>query len=70
MSIHRDVRCRGPYAGEGVQAAGTDCSEPAVFEVARHNRPPLRVCPIHLGPSLLVASGVLWPPDIRLVARP
>jgi hypothetical protein len=70
MSIHRNARCRGPYGGEGAQAAGTDCSDPAVFEVARHNKPPLGVCPIHLGPSLLVASGVLWPPGVRLVARP
>ncbi|MFD5792321.1 hypothetical protein [Streptomyces diastatochromogenes] len=70
MSNHRTVRCRGPYGGEGEQAAGTDCSDPAVFEVARYDMPSLPVCPIHLGPSLLVASRVLWPPEIRLIARP
>ncbi|MFE9449011.1 hypothetical protein [Streptomyces sp. NPDC006739] len=68
MSVPRNVRCRGPYGGEG-PGGGTDCSDPAVFEVARYGMPPLRVCPIHLGPSLLMASGVLWPPEIRLVGR-
>jgi hypothetical protein len=56
--------CRGPYGGE---AEGTGCGEPARFEVARHRRPPLRVCPVHLGPALLLATGVLWPPQIRLI---
>ncbi|MGW1915601.1 hypothetical protein ACWCQS_33945 [Streptomyces sp. NPDC002076] len=69
MGVHRDRRCRGPYGGEGDQAEGTDCSDPAVFEVARYHRPPLWVCPVHLGPSLLMASGVLWPPEIRLIGR-
>jgi hypothetical protein len=69
MSVHRNARCRGPYGGEGDQADGTDCSDPAVFEVARYQLPPLRVCPVHLGPSLLMASGVLWPPEIRLIGR-
>ncbi|MFB7653981.1 MULTISPECIES: hypothetical protein [unclassified Streptomyces] len=56
--------CQGPYGG------GTgpgDCGDPARFEVARHLRTPLRVCPVHLGPSLLLAEGVLWPPGITLV---
>ncbi|MFG3010141.1 hypothetical protein ACGFZB_06735 [Streptomyces cinerochromogenes] len=70
MGVHRTARCRGPYGGEGHQAGGTDCADPAVFEVARHNRPPLQVCPVHLGPSLLLAAGVLWPPGIRLIGRP
>ncbi|WP_330458988.1 hypothetical protein OIB37_20115 [Streptomyces sp. NBC_00820] len=69
MGIHRNDRCRGPYGGEGDAAHGTDCADLAVFEVGRHGRPPLRVCPVHLGPSLLLASGVLWPPVIRLVGR-
>ncbi|MGY6024193.1 hypothetical protein [Streptomyces spinosirectus] len=67
MSVHRNARCRGPYGGEGDLAGGTDCSDPAVFEVVRHHLPPLRVCPVHLGPALLMASGVLWPPEIRLI---
>jgi len=25
------------------------------------------VCPVHLGPSLLTAGDVLWPPQITLV---
>ncbi|GGW17924.1 hypothetical protein [Streptomyces capoamus] len=69
MGVHRSALCRGPYGGEGHRAGGTDCSDPAVFEVARHNRQPLLVCPVHLGPSLLLAAGVLWPPEIRLIAR-
>lgn len=69
MSVHRIASCRGPYGGEGARADGTDCSDPAVFEVARYDRPPLLVCPVHLGPALLMASGVLWPPVIRLIGR-
>ncbi|MFF7970749.1 hypothetical protein [Streptomyces sp. NPDC007905] len=70
MSVHRTAPCRGPFGGEGGQADGTDCLDPAVFEITRYKRPPLRVCPVHLGPSLLMASGVLWPPEIRLIGRP
>ncbi|MER6737270.1 hypothetical protein [Streptomyces puniciscabiei] len=69
MSVHRDLRCRGPYGGEGADAEGTDCLDPAIFEVAWHQLPPLHVCPVHLGPSLLMASGVLWPPEIRIIGR-
>ncbi|MET9773454.1 hypothetical protein ABZ023_04190 [Streptomyces sp. NPDC006367] len=58
--------CRGPYGGEGAPGDG-DCGDPARFEVARHRRTPLRVCPVHLGPSLLLAGRVLWPPEIRLI---
>ncbi|MFE0279606.1 hypothetical protein [Streptomyces olivaceus] len=43
------------------------CGDPARFEVARHLRTPLHVCPVHLGPSLLLADGVLWPPVISLI---
>ncbi|MER7963683.1 hypothetical protein [Streptomyces ardesiacus] len=59
------ARCRGPYGGENGTA---DCGDPARFEVARHLRAPLRVCPVHLGPALLLAAGVLWPPGITLVS--
>ncbi|MFS4095772.1 hypothetical protein [Streptomyces sp. AF1A] len=69
MSVHRNARCRGPYGGEGHRAEDTDCRDPAVFEVARYRLPPLLVCPVHLGPSLLMASRVLWPPEIRLIGR-
>ncbi|MDQ0405239.1 hypothetical protein OIE75_19855 [Streptomyces sp. NBC_01723] len=55
--------CQGPYGGTGPG----DCGDPVRFEVARHLRTPLRVCPVHLGPSLLLAEGVLWPPGITLV---
>ncbi|WP_399886884.1 hypothetical protein ACGH7X_20680 [Streptomyces sp. BBFR51] len=61
----RAASCRGPYGG-GTEPGG-DCGDPARFEVARHLRAPLRVCPLHLGPSLLLADGVLWPPGITLV---
>ncbi|MFE0418553.1 hypothetical protein [Streptomyces tendae] len=61
---HSAASCQGPYGGErGLD----DCGDPARFEVARHLRAPLRVCPVHLGPSLLLADGVLWPPAITLV---
>ncbi|MFI0998653.1 hypothetical protein ACIP10_08145 [Streptomyces galbus] len=70
MSVHRSAVCRGPYGGDDDRTDGTDCSDPAVFEVARQGRPPLRVCPVHLGPSLLLASRVLWPPEIILIGRP
>ncbi|WP_369390870.1 hypothetical protein AB5J72_26860 [Streptomyces sp. CG1] len=69
MSLRRQTLCRGPYGGEGGDADGTDCSDPALFEVARYQLPPLRVCPVHLGPALLLASRVLWPPEIRLIGR-
>ncbi|GHE10526.1 hypothetical protein [Streptomyces alanosinicus] len=69
MSVHREARCRGPYGGEGGQADGAHCSDPAVFEIVRYRMPPLPVCPVHLGPALLMASGVLWPPEIRLIGR-
>ncbi|MDO0926574.1 hypothetical protein QQY24_14560 [Streptomyces sp. TG1A-8] len=70
MSAHRDVRCRGPYGGEGGRSGGSGCGAPAVFEAARHGRPPLRVCPVHLGPALLLGGGVLWPPGISMTGRP
>ncbi|MEU4150859.1 hypothetical protein [Streptomyces sp. NPDC026659] len=71
MSGERGVLCRGPYGGEGVSpGGGPDCADPGVFEVVRQGRAPLVVCPLHLGPSLLVGTGVLWPPVIRLVGRP
>ncbi|MFH9429969.1 hypothetical protein ACH4JZ_16965 [Streptomyces sp. NPDC017615] len=63
MSGDRNT-CGGPYD------EGSECGDPAVFEIGRHNRAPLPVCPLHLGPSLLVGAGVLWPPVISLVGRP
>ncbi|MFD9000838.1 hypothetical protein ACFV0T_07685 [Streptomyces sp. NPDC059582] len=70
MRAHRRTLCRGPYGGEGERPDETDCADPAVFEIARYDRPPLRVCPVHLGPSLLMAGAVLWPPEITLIGRP
>ena len=58
------TRCQGPY---GHPEDGADCPDPARFEVLRHRRPALPVCPVHLGPSLLMADDVLWPPRITLV---
>ncbi|QDQ09546.1 hypothetical protein [Streptomyces spectabilis] len=43
------------------------CGVEVRFEIARHAEEPLRVCPVHLGPSLLFATRVLWPPQIALV---
>ncbi|WP_217168857.1 hypothetical protein [Streptomyces sp. AC512_CC834] len=64
----RAASCQGPYGG-GTEPGGDcgDCGDPARFEVARHLRTPLRVCPVHLGPALLLADGVLWPPGVTLV---
>ncbi|MET7473366.1 hypothetical protein ABZT17_03230 [Streptomyces sp. NPDC005648] len=56
--------CQGPY---GRPEDGADCPDPARFEVLRHRQPALPVCPVHLGPSLLMADDVLWPPQITLV---
>ncbi|POX45149.1 hypothetical protein C3489_34905 [Streptomyces sp. Ru71] len=61
----REAPCRGPYGGE---VEGTECGERARFEVIRYRRPPLHLCPVHLGPALLLAEGVLWPPEIRRIA--
>ncbi|MBT2410153.1 hypothetical protein J7I94_06215 [Streptomyces sp. ISL-12] len=58
------LTCQGPYGAEGDPG---DCADPARFEVARHGLAPLRVCPVHLGPSLLLAAGVLWPPEVSLI---
>jgi hypothetical protein len=60
----RAASCHGPYGAEGDPG---DCGDPARFEVARYRRTPLAVCPVHLGPALLLAEGVLWPPEIRLI---
>ncbi|CAM5243144.1 putative protein OS=Streptomyces tendae OX=1932 GN=GUR47_19785 PE=4 SV=1 [Streptomyces tendae] len=64
MTDRYAASCRGPYGGG---AGPGECGDPARFEVARHLRPPLRVCPVHLGPALLLADGVLWPPGITLI---
>jgi hypothetical protein len=58
-------RCLGPYGG--AQEAADRCQDPARFEIARHGQPALSVCPVHLGPSLLLAACVLWPPRITMV---
>lgn len=59
-----DGRCKGPYGGlESMDG----CQDAARFEIGRHCQPPLLVCPVHLGPALLMAAGVLWPPRIILV---
>ncbi|MCX5238520.1 hypothetical protein OG824_25310 [Streptomyces prunicolor] len=56
--------CLGPY---GDPSDGMDCSSTARFQVLRHRQPVLLVCPVHLGPSLLMADGVLWPPQLSLI---
>ncbi|MEU4655737.1 hypothetical protein AB0G32_17625 [Streptomyces sp. NPDC023723] len=64
------VSCQGPYGADGApgdRADRADCGDPARFEVARHGSAPLRVCPVHLGPALLLAAGVRWPPGVSLI---
>ncbi|WP_239149082.1 hypothetical protein [Streptomyces sp. SID12501] len=43
------------------------CPDVARFEIVRHDHSALLVCPVHLGPSLLMADRVLWPPQICLI---
>ncbi|MGP2436041.1 hypothetical protein [Streptomyces sp. JW3] len=61
------VSCQGPYGADGAPGDRADCGDPARFEVARHGLGPLRVCPVHLGPALLLAAGVRWPPGVSLI---
>ncbi|NUR39199.1 MAG: hypothetical protein HOV73_03830 [Streptomyces sp.] len=56
--------CKGQFAGSD---EGRTCTERARFEIGRYVDFPLPVCPEHLGPSLLRARNVLWPPVIRLI---
>ena len=56
--------CLGPL---GDPSDGMDCPSTARFQVLRHRQPPLLVCPVHLGPSLLMAESVLWPPQLSLI---
>ncbi|WP_328751121.1 hypothetical protein OHT57_37025 [Streptomyces sp. NBC_00285] len=58
------LRCASHQSGP---RDGEECGARARFEISCHARPPLIVCPQHLGPALLLANGVRWPPEIRLV---
>ena len=57
-------RCQGRFAGPD---EGRACTALARFEIGRHVDFPLPVCPDHLGPSLLLARNVLWPPEIKMI---
>ncbi|MFF7448135.1 MULTISPECIES: hypothetical protein [unclassified Streptomyces] len=57
-------RCQGRFSGP---EEGRACATPARFEIGRYVDFPLPVCPHHLGPSLLLARNVLWPPEIKLI---
>ena len=54
------AKCHGPYGEVG-------CPDDARFSVLRYRLPSLPVCPVHLGPSLLLAGSVLWPPEITMI---
>jgi hypothetical protein len=58
------LRCASRHSGP---RDGEECGARARFRISCHARPPLVVCPQHLGPALLLAEGVLWPPEIALV---
>jgi hypothetical protein len=58
------LRCASRHSGP---RDGEECGARARFEIGCHARPALVVCPQHLGPALLLAEGVLWPPEISLV---
>ncbi|MGW0708078.1 hypothetical protein ACWD4G_19345 [Streptomyces sp. NPDC002643] len=57
-------RCQGRIAVPGQRRS---CEAEARFEIARHVDFPLPVCPLHLGPALLEARNVVWPPRITLL---
>lgn len=57
-------RCKARPAGTDPRRA---CTAPARFEIGRYLDHPLPVCPEHLGPALLQAPNVLWPPGITLI---
>ncbi|MEU6350482.1 hypothetical protein ABZ896_14275 [Streptomyces sp. NPDC047072] len=65
--VPRERQCRAPV---GDPDAGQVCGAAARFEIGRHIDHPLRVCAVHLGPSLLWARNVLWPPEIALFRQP
>ncbi|NEC86377.1 hypothetical protein G3I71_11210 [Streptomyces sp. SID12501] len=65
-SSDRGVPCQGPYGGRQ-EDPGMSCPDVARFEIVRHDHSALLVCPVHLGPSLLMADRVLWPPQICLI---
>ncbi|WP_372412255.1 hypothetical protein [Streptomyces luteireticuli] len=46
------------------------CANAAVFEINRHLDTTLGLCPAHLGPLLLGARNVLWPPQVQLLDDP
>ncbi|MFF1690756.1 hypothetical protein [Streptomyces sp. NPDC058254] len=43
------------------------CAETAVFEIDRLCDTSLASCPGHLGPLLMGARNVLWPPRVQLL---
>ncbi|MDX3386027.1 hypothetical protein PV682_31900 [Streptomyces niveiscabiei] len=61
MNDHKPT-CEGPYGEQ-------DCPDDARFAVVRYRLPSRYVCPVHLGPSLLLTDGVLWPPQISMIGR-
>jgi hypothetical protein len=64
VSPGTDTACRGCFGGP---EDGQGCSASARFAVTRYRDVALTVCPGHLGPSLLLARNLLWPPEIRLI---
>ncbi|MFE0495403.1 hypothetical protein [Streptomyces albidoflavus] len=55
-----DARVSGPDDPEF-------CTKPAAFEIDRLLDTSLISCPDHLGPLLLGANNVLWPPQVQLL---
>ncbi|MEH0517330.1 hypothetical protein QBC31_42990 [Streptomyces sp. B21-079] len=55
-----DARVSGPDDPEF-------CTKPAEFEILRLLDTSVISCPGHLGPLLLGANNVLWPPQVQLL---
>jgi len=56
--------CPGGFGGP---EDGEACRGVVRFSVERSPKGPLYVCAAHLGPALLLAERVVWPPKISLV---
>ena len=70
IPLHNASASRGTHERCQSSYGGSSCPDSVCFEIDRQGRPAWKCCPMHLGPSLLVVSDVLWPPQIRLVGQP
>ena len=57
-------QCPGGFGGP---EDGEVCRGVVRFSVERSPNGPLYLCAAHLGPALLLAERIVWPPEISLV---